>query len=184
MTINNDIKEIFLTEEEIQNRVSEIAADLEKKYEGRNPLVICVLKGGAMFMMDIVKHMNIPLEIDFMAVQSYAGTQSQGVVKILKDLDTDISDRDIIVVEDILDTGITLDYLIGLLRQRNPKSVCVCALLVKEKKDPSVQLRNYTIDYEGFTIRDEFVVGYGLDYNQSYRNLPYIGVLKEEVYNK
>lgn len=183
-TLKNDIKEIFLTEEEIQVRVKEIAEGITERYSDKNPIVICVLKGGAMFMLDIVKNLDFPLEIDFMAVQSYAGTQSQGTVKILKDLDHDIAGRHIIVVEDILDTGITLDYLIGLLRQRNPESVCVCALLVKEKKDPSVQIRNYTIDFEGFTIRDEFVVGYGLDYNQKYRNLPYIGVLKEEVYSK
>ncbi len=181
-SLRDDIKEIFLTEEQIQKRVAEIAADLSVRYSDKNPLVICVLKGGAMFMLDVVKNMDIPLEIDFMAVSSYAGTQSQGTVKILKDLDNDIFDRDIIVFEDILDTGITLDYLIGLLKQRNPKSICVCALLVKEKNDPSVQIKNYTIDYEGFTIRDEFVVGYGLDYNQKYRNLPYIGVLKEEIY--
>lgn len=183
-TLRDDIKEVFLTEEQIQHRVKEIAEDLSKRYAGKNPLVICVLKGGAMFMMDIVKNMDIPLEIDFMAVSSYFGKESQGVVKILKDLDASITDRDIIIVEDILDTGLTLDYLIGLLRHRNPRSVCVCALLVKEKNDPSSQIKNYQVDYEGFTIRDEFVVGYGLDYNQEYRNLPYIGVLKEEVYSQ
>ncbi len=183
-SLRDDIKEIFLTEEQIQKRVKEIAQDLSVRYADKNPLVICVLKGGAMFMMDIVKNMDIPLDIDFMAVSSYFGKESQGVVKILKDLDASITDRDIIIVEDILDTGLTLDYLIGLLKCRNPKSICVCALLVKEKDDPRTQIKNYTIDYEGFTIRDEFVVGYGLDYNQAYRNLPYIGVLKEEIYNK
>ncbi len=183
-SLRDDIKEIFVTEEQIQKKVKEIASDLSVKYADKNPIVICVLKGAAMFMFDIVKNMDIPLEVDFISVSSYFGTESQGVVKLSKDLDASITDRDIIIVEDILDTGLTLDYIIGLLKHRNPKSICVCSLLVKEKNDPAVQIKNYTIDYEGFKIRDEFVVGYGLDYNQAYRNLPYIGVLKEEIYTK
>ena len=180
--MRDDIKEIFLSEEQIQKRVKELADELCEKYRDKNPLVICVLKGASMFLMDIIKQMDIPLEIDFMAVASYGSSdKSSGVVKILKDLDKPVEGRDMIIVEDILDTGLTLDYIIRLLWERKPESISVCALLVKEKKE---QIRNFEIDYTGFSVRDEFVVGYGLDYDEEYRALPFIGVLKPEVYSK
>lgn len=183
MSMHDDIKEVFLSEAQIEARVKELAAQLCTDYEGRNPLLICVLKGASVFMTDLMKQMDIPLEIDFMAVSSYgAGMKSSGVVKIIKDLDTNISGRDMVIVEDILDSGLTLDYLVRQFEERAPRSITVCTLLQKEKNTPEEQRHDFNIGYVGFRIRDEFVVGYGLDFGEKYRNLPYIGVLKEEVY--
>lgn len=177
--MDQDIKEVLISEEAIREKVRELGEILSAEYAGKNPLVICVLKGAAFFMTDLVRQMNIPLEMDFMAVSSYgASTQSSGVVRILKDLDTAVEGRHVLVVEDIIDSGLTLSYLIDLLKRRNAASVKVVTLLDKPHRR-TVDLKP---DYCGFVVPDAFVVGYGLDYAEKYRNLPYIGVLKPDVY--
>ncbi|MFK7696877.1 hypoxanthine phosphoribosyltransferase [Paenibacillus sp. HJGM_3] len=178
--MQNDIQEIIFTEEQIQRKVAELGETLSQDYEGRNPLVICVLKGAFIFMADLVKRMTIPLELDFMAVSSYgASTKSSGVVKIIKDLDVPVEGRNVLIVEDIIDSGLTLSYLIDVLERRNARSISVVTLFDK----PARRTVELEPDYKGFTIPDAFVVGYGLDYAEKYRNLPYIGVLKPEVYS-
>jgi hypoxanthine phosphoribosyltransferase len=182
MAMRDDIKEILLTDEQIAARIKELAEALTADYKNKNPIVICILKGAAVFMTDLIRQLDFPLEIDCMSVSSYgAGTISSGIVRIIKDLDATIKDRDMLIVEDILDTGLTLDYLIRTFEERMHRSIKICALLIKEKNDPDMQMR-LNVDYVGFRIKDEFVVGYGLDYNEHYRNLPYIGILKESVY--
>lgn len=177
--IEDDIKEILVTEAEIQSRVQELAAQLSDEYRDKFPLIIGVLKGAVPFLADLTKRMDIHLEMDFMAVSSYgAATRSSGVVKIIKDLDGIIEGRHIIVVEDIIDTGLTLSYLVDLLNRRKPKSLKVVTLLDK----PARRSVDLVPDYTGFSVRDEFVVGYGLDYAEKYRNLPYVGVLKPKIY--
>lgn len=179
--MNNDIKEILLTEEQIAEKVKELGVTLTREYKDKNPLVICVLRGAIVFMADIIRHLDIRCEMDFMAVSSYgAGTESSGEVKILKDLDTSVQHRHVLIVEDIMDSGQTLSRLVELLKHREAASVKVVTLLNKPER------RKVAIspDYSGFTIPDEFVVGYGLDYAEAYRNLPYIGILKPEVYSK
>lgn len=179
--MQNDIKEVLYTEEQIQAKVKELGKQLSADYEGRNPLVICVLKGAFIFMSDLVKSIDVPLEIDFMAVSSYGqSTKSSGVVKIIKDLDVSVEGRDVLIVEDIIDSGLTLSYLIDVLERRNAKSVTLVTLFDK----PSGRTVELEADYKGFTLPGEFVVGYGLDYAEKYRNLPYIGILKPEVYEK
>ncbi|MFY0545790.1 hypoxanthine phosphoribosyltransferase [Brevibacillus sp. H7] len=180
--MNQDIKNILLTEEEIASKVKELGSILSAEYRDKNPLVICVLKGAVLFMADLIRNMDIPCEMDFMAVSSYGrtGTESTGMVKILKDLDTSVENRHVLVVEDIMDSGLTLSRLVELLRHREAASVKVVTLLNK----PERRKVDITPDYSGFTIPDEFVVGYGLDYDEKYRNLPFIGVLKPEVYSK
>lgn len=179
--MQNDIQEVLISEEEIQKRVKELGAELSKEYEGRTPLVICVLKGAFIFMADLVKAITVPVEMDFMAVSSYgASTKSSGVVKIIKDLDVPVEGRDILIVEDIIDSGLTLSYLIELLRNRNSKSISVVTLFDK----PAGRTVDLEANYTGFVLPDEFIVGYGLDYAERYRNLPYVGVLKPEVYSK
>ncbi|MFF2020051.1 MULTISPECIES: hypoxanthine phosphoribosyltransferase [Paenibacillus] len=178
--MQNDIKEVLISEEEIQQKIKELGTVLSKEYAGRNPLVICVLKGAFIFMADLVKVITVPLEMDFMAVSSYgASTKSSGVVKIIKDLDVSVEGRDVLIVEDIIDSGLTLSYLIELLRNRNAKSVSVVTLFDK----PAGRTVNLEAEYTGFVLPDEFVVGYGLDYAERYRNLPYVGVLKPEIYS-
>jgi hypoxanthine phosphoribosyltransferase len=178
--MEKDIEKVLFTEEEIAAKVRELGGILAKEYEGKNPLVICVLRGGAPFMTDLVRRMDIPLEMDFMAVSSYgASTQSSGVVRIIKDLDTSVEDRHVIIVEDIIDSGLTLSYLIDIIQRRNAASVKVVTLLDK----PARRTVDLTPDYCGFQIPDAFVVGYGLDYAEKYRNLPYIGILKPVVYS-
>lgn len=178
--LHHDVKEILYTEEQIQAKVREMGAELSREFAGRNPLVICVLKGAFIFMADLVKHLQIPLEIDFMAISSYgASTQSSGIVKIVKDLDVSVEGRDVLIVEDIIDSGLTLSYLVDVLERRNAKSVTIATLFDK----PSRRTVDLEVDYTGFSLPDAFVVGYGLDYAEKYRNLPYIGVLKEEIYN-
>lgn len=176
----NNIKKVLVSEEQIAKTVEEMGAQISKDYQGKNLLVISVLKGAAVFMSDIIRKITIPCQIDFMAASSYgAGTETKGSVKILKDLDIDVSGYDILIVEDILDSGVTLSNIIKLLESRKAKSVKVCALLSKpERRKVEVPLA-----YQGFEVPDEFVVGYGLDYAELYRNLPFIGVLKEEVYS-
>jgi hypoxanthine phosphoribosyltransferase len=177
--LHNDIEQILLTEEQLAEKVKELAEQISEDYQDRNPLVICVLKGAFIFMSDLVKHMKIPMEIDFMAVSSYGvSTKSSGVVKIIKDLDVSVEGRHVIIVEDIIDSGLTLTYLIDVLERRNALSVAVVALLDK----PDRRTEGLEVEYKGFVLPDEFVVGYGLDYAERYRNLPFVGILKPEVY--
>lgn len=177
--MRNDIEEVLYTEEQIQAKVKELGETLSKEYEGRNPLIICVLKGAFIFMADLVKNISIHCELDFMAVSSYgASTKSSGVVKIIKDLDVPVEGRDVIIVEDIIDSGLTLSYLIDVLERRNAHSISVVALFDK----PGRRTVELEPDLKGFTIPDAFVVGYGLDYAERYRNLPFVGILKREIY--
>lgn len=176
----NDIQDVLYSEEQIQGKIKELGDQLSVDYEGKNPLVICVLKGAFIFMADLVKQIRVPLEIDFMAVSSYGqSTKSSGVVRIIKDLDVPVEGRHIVIVEDIIDSGLTLSYLIDVLERRNAKTVSVVALFNK----PARRTVELEPDYEGFVLPDEFVVGYGLDYAEKYRNLPFIGILKPEVYS-
>lgn len=178
--MRSDIQEVLYTEEQIQGKVKEMGERLSADFEGRNPLVICILKGAFIFMSDLVKAMSIPLEVDFMAVSSYGtSTQSSGVVKIIKDLDTSVEGRDVIIVEDIIDSGLTLSYLADVLERRNARSITIAALFDK----PSGRKVALDANYKGFVIPDAFVVGYGLDYAEKYRNLSYVGILKKEVYS-
>ncbi|MFD0698924.1 hypoxanthine phosphoribosyltransferase [Paenibacillus sp. GCM10027628] len=175
----SDIQEVLYSEEQIQNKIKELGEQLSSDYEGKNPLVICVLKGAFIFMADLVKQIRVPLELDFMAVSSYGqSTKSSGVVKIIKDLDVPVEGRHILIVEDIIDSGLTLSYLIDVLERRNAKSISVVALFNK----PARRTVELEPDYSGYELPDEFVVGYGLDYAEKYRNLPFIGILKPEIY--
>lgn len=177
--MNQDIEKILITEEEVQRKVKELGEQLTKEYDGRFPLAIGVLKGAMMFMADLVKHMDTYLEMDFMDVSSYGNsTVSSGEVKILKDLDTSVEGRDVLIIEDIIDSGMTLSYLVELFRYRKAKSIKIVTLLDK----PSGRKADIQADYVGFIVPDEFVVGYGLDYAEKYRNLPYIGILMPAVY--
>ncbi len=165
---------VLLTEEEVDARIKEIGEKISKDYEGKQIHLICVLKGGSFFMCELAKRITVPVSMDFMSVSSYGGdTKSSGIVKIVKDLDESIKDKDVLVVEDIVDSGRTLSYLMELLRDRGPKSLHLCTLLDK----PDRRVVDVDVDYTGFQIPDEFVVGYGLDYDQRYRNLPYIGII-------
>lgn len=165
---------VLLTEEEVDARIKEIGEKISKDYEGKQIHLICVLKGGSFFMCELAKRITVPVSLDFMSVSSYGGdTKSSGIVKIVKDLDESIKDKDVLVVEDIVDSGRTLSYLMELLRDRGPKSLHLCTLLDK----PDRRVVDVDVDYTGFQIPDEFVVGYGLDYDQRYRNLPYIGII-------
>lgn len=166
---------VMLTEEQVDEKIKEIGERISKDYEGRQVHLICVLKGGSFFLCELAKRITVPVSIDFMSVSSYGGdTKSSGIVKIVKDLDETIKDKDVIVVEDIVDSGRTLSYLLDLLQQRGPKSLALCTLLDK----PERRVIDVNVDYTCFRIPDEFVVGYGLDYDQRYRNLPYIGVVE------
>jgi hypoxanthine phosphoribosyltransferase len=177
--IHADVEEVLLSGDEVQARVAELGAQMAGDYEGREPVLVSVLKGSIIFLADLVRAMPIPLSIDLMEVSSYgSSTESSGQVRILKDLSTSIEGRDVIVVEDIIDTGLTLNYLLRYLRDRRPASIRICCLLDK----PARRLAPIEIDYRGFTIADRFVIGYGLDYGERYRNLPYIGVLRPSVY--
>ena len=180
--MEKDILKVLVTEEELKTRIAELGEELYKRYEGHRPLFLGVLKGSFIFMADLMRAVSIPCGIDFMVVSSYGGanTSSTGLVKIIKDLDGDLSGKDVLIVEDILDTGVTLSNLVPMLKMRNPNSVKICTILDK----PSRRKANIQPDYEGFQVPDEFVVGYGLDYCQQYRNMPYIGVLNPEVYSK
>lgn len=181
MEMHKDVERIMIGEEELSARVKELAAQLDKLYEGRKPVVVCILKGSFMFFADLVRHMKVETEIDFMAVSSYgAGTVSTRELKIKKDLATDIKGRDVLIVEDIIDSGNTLYNLKKLLIERAPASVNIVTLLDKpERREVPMEP-----EYKGFVIEDEFVIGYGLDYAEDYRNLPYIGILKRCVYEK
>ena len=166
---------VLLPEEEVDARIQAIGEQVSRDYAGRQVHLICVLKGGSFFMCELAKWITVPVSMDFMAVSSYGGgTESKGVVKIVKDLDEPIKDKDVLVVEDIVDSGRTLSYLLEMLKNRGPKSLHLCTLLDK----PDRRVVDVDVDYTGFQIPDEFVVGYGLDYDQRYRNLPYIGVIE------
>lgn len=166
---------VLLPEEEVDARIQAIGEQISRDYAGRQVHLICVLKGGSFFMCELAKRITVPVSMDFMAVSSYGGgTESKGVVKIVKDLDEPIKDKDVLVVEDIVDSGRTLSYLLEMLQARGPKSLRLCTLLDK----PDRRVVDVKVDYTGFHIPDEFVVGYGLDYDQRYRNLPYIGVIE------
>jgi hypoxanthine phosphoribosyltransferase len=177
--IHPDIQEVVFTEEQLQGRIRELGAEISRDYAGRSVLLVAVLRGAALFIADLAREITVPVELDFMAVSSYGSTtKSSGVVRILKDLDEMIEGRDVIVVEDILDTGLTLKYLLKNLASRAPSSLEVITLLNKEGK----QRVPISCKYIGFVCPDEFVVGYGLDYAERYRNLPYVGVLKPSAY--
>ena len=180
-TMLNDIKEVLYSEAYIDSMVKRVGAEISRDYADKNLLLVSVLKGSVVFMADLMRAITIPARIDFMCVSSYgSGTKTSGVVKIIKDLDADLTGRDVLIVEDILDTGITLSKLVPVLKMRNPGSVKICTILDK----PSRRKADIKPDYEGFQVPDEFVVGYGLDYDEKYRNLPYIGILKPCVYEK
>ena len=181
--MEKDIAKVLLSEEQIQNRVREMGAQIARDYEGKNPAMVCILKGAVMFYTDLLRAIPIKLTMDFMAVSSYGKhTKSSGEVEIRKDLSTSIENRHVIIVEDIIDSGFTLTYLTRMLSARGAASIKLCTLLDKpSRRAPGITLKS---DYAGFEIGDDFVVGYGLDYDEAYRNLPYIGVLKPEVYEK
>lgn len=178
--MHKDIKRILIEEKELQAKVAEIGAKITEDYKGKELLIVCVLKGAVIFVSDLIRKIDLKLDIDFMAISSYGtNTQSSGVVRILKDLNTSIEGKHVLIVEDIIDSGLTLSYLVENLRSRGPASVEICTILDK----PDRRKSDLFIKYTGFKIPDEFVVGYGLDYAEKYRNLPYIAVLKEEVYS-
>lgn len=167
--------EVMLSEEEVDRRIQEIGEQISKDYAGKQVHLVCVLKGGSFFLCELAKRITVPVSLDFMSVSSYGGdTKSSGVIKIVKDLDEPLRDKNVIVVEDIVDSGRTLSYLLDMLKARGPKSMALYTLLDK----PDRRVIDVKVDYTGFQIPDEFVVGYGLDYDQRYRNLPYIGVVK------
>ena len=167
---------VLLTEEEVNKKISEVAAQINKDYEGKEVHLICILKGGVFFTCELAKRLTVPVSMDFMSVSSYgSGTVSSGVVRIIKDLDEPLEGKHVLIVEDIIDSGQTLAYLIEVLKQRNPKNIELCTLLDKPERRVKKQVQ---VKYTCFTIPDEFVVGYGLDYDQKYRNLPYIGVVE------
>ena len=179
--LEQDIKKILISHDEIVAAARELGQKLTKDYQGKNPILVGILKGSVPFMAELIKHIDTHIELDFMLVSSYhGGTSSSGVINIIKDIDQDIKGRDILFVEDIIDTGKTLKSLKELFEGRQPASVKIATLLDK----PEGRLVEIEADYTCFTIPNEFVVGYGLDYDENYRNLPYIGVLKEEVYSK
>jgi len=177
--LEKDIQEVLFSEEQLKTRVNEIAQQISKDYAGKEIMLISVLRGSFIFMADLCRAIDLPCTLDFMSVSSYGkGTTSSGQVQITKDLSEDISGRHIIVVEDILDSGNTLSYLLKILENRHPASIRLCTLLDK----PERRVKPVEVHYSGFSIPDAFVVGYGLDYAEMYRNLPYIGILKPEVY--
>lgn len=177
--LTQDVAQVLISEDRLQERIAELGAQISADYGESNPLLVCVLKGGYMFLADLSRALTIRHSVDFMATASYGkSTESSGVVRILKDLDSDISGRQVLLIEDIVDTGHTLTYLLENLRVRQPASLRICTLLSKAaRREVAVQ-----ITYVGFEIPNEFVVGYGLDYGQAYRNLPFIGVLKPDIY--
>ena len=168
---------VLLSEEEVDKRIREIAGKINRDYAGRAVHLICILKGGVFFTCELAKRLTVPVSLDFMSVSSYgSGTESSGVVRIVKDLDQPLEGKEVLIVEDIIDSGRTLSYLIQILEKRKPRSLKLCTLLDK----PERRVKPVTVDYVGFNIPDEFVVGYGLDYDQKYRNLPYIGVVEQQ----
>ena len=179
--MKNDVKSVLYSEAQLNEKVKELADRISKDYADKDLLLIGVLKGANVFMCDLMRQIPFPIKIDFIAASSYGhSTESSGVVKILKDLDYSIEGKDVIIVEDIIDTGLTLSYLIENFRSRKPRSLEICTLLDK----PERRIANLSVKYIGFRIPDEFIVGYGIDFAEHYRNLPYIATLKESVYQK
>lgn len=178
--MENDVKKVLISSEQIAKRTREIANQIDKDYAGHTPILVGLLKGSVPFMAELLKDVSIFCQTEYMVVSSYQGTQSTGEIKIVKDIDVSIKDRDIIIVEDIVDTGITLNTIVKLLKHRGARSVEIACLLNKEAR----RVAPVDAKYIGFDIPDEFVIGFGLDYNEMYRNLPYVGVLKEEVYQR
>lgn len=177
--MKNDIEKVLLTEEELRKKIREIGSQISEDYKGKELVLIGVLKGSVMFMADLMKEISIYCSMDFMAVSSYgSASESSGVVRILKDLDESIENKHVIIIEDIIDSGITLEYLIKYLKGRNPKSIDIACLLNKKDR----RRANIGVKYLGFDVPDYFLVGYGLDFAERYRNLPYIGILKEAIY--
>lgn len=177
--VHDDIEKILLDEQTIRAKVQQLATQISSDYEGKRPVFICILKGAVIFMADLMRHLSIPATMDFMAISSYGGgTRTSGVVRILQDLSNSIEGRHVVIVEDIVDSGLTLSYLVENLRSRHPASLGTCVLLDK----PARREVAFRPDYVGFDVPDEFVVGYGLDYAEDYRHLPYIGVLKPAIY--
>jgi len=177
--MESDIARVLITEEQLQERITQLGEEISDDYVGKRPILVCILKGGVLFLSDLMRRITIPHEIDFMAISSYgASTESSGVVRILKDLDANIAQRHVLIVEDIIDTGHTLDYILRNLRTREPASLRICTLLSKSAR----RELDIPLAYVGFEIPNEFVIGYGLDFAENYRNLPYIGVLKPEKY--
>ena len=167
---------VLISEEDVNKKISEVALRISRDYEGQQVHLICILKGGVFFTCELAKRLTVPVSLDFMSVSSYgAGTKSSGVVKIIKDLDEPLEGKHVVIVEDIIDSGRTLSYLLEILEKRGPKDIRLCTLLDKPERRVKKQVK---VDYTCFTIPDEFVVGYGLDYDQKYRNLPYIGVVE------
>ena len=180
--MENNIAKILLTEQQIKARIEELGKELSRDYAGKDPVVLGVLKGVVVFYADMIRHITVPCQMDFMCLSSYQGTTSTGNMIVKQDMSVDVSGRHVLILEDIFDTGGSLDYTYKHVMSKNPASVKICTLLDKpERRRPGITLQ---CDYVGFTIPNEFVVGYGLDYNEHYRNLPYVGVLKPEVYNK
>ena len=178
-TMIADLSTILFDECQIRTRIKELGFELSKEYAGKNPVLICILKGAVTFLSDLMRYMTIPLEIDFMSISSYGDSSvSSGIVQIRKDIDIEIKDRHIIIVEDIIDSGLSLQYIIDYLHKHQPQTIKTCVLLDK----PDAHKIDIEIDFVGFQIQNEFVVGFGLDFARKYRNLPFIGVLKEEVY--
>jgi hypoxanthine phosphoribosyltransferase len=178
-SLETDIQEVLFTPVQIQARIAALGEEISRDYRDREVVLVCVLRGAVVFLSDLLRALSVPASVDFMAISSYGSdTRSTGVVRILKDLDDSIESKHVLVVEDIVDTGLTLNYLLDNLRHRNAASVRVCALLDK----PARRRAEAHLDYVGFTVPDAFVVGYGLDYAQQYRGLPFIGILKPEVY--
>ncbi len=176
----NDFERVLISREQIATRVKELAAEIDRDYADKNPLFICILKGSTFFFTDLLKELRIPAEIDFMAVSSYGSGTTSGYVKMVKDLDRPIDGRHVVIVEDMVDSGNTLSYLRDLLLTRDPASLAICTLMDK----PERRVAEITVDYTGFRVPDEFVVGYGLDYAERYRTLPEIYILKREIYEK
>ena len=175
-----DLTKILVTREEIAAKVNELGRLITEEYRGRSPVMVCILKGGAVFFTDLVRAIDLPLTMEFMAVSSYgSATKTSGVIRVIKDLDNDILNKDVIIVEDIVDSGVTLNYLKGMLEHRGARSIKIVTLLDKPARR---KVKDLKVDFSCFNIPDEFVVGYGLDYNQAYRNLPDIGVLSPQVY--
>ena len=181
MSMNDDIRAVLVSEQQLKDKVAQLGAQISQDYAGKDLVLVSILKGAVVFMADLMRAVTIPCSIDFMVVSSYgAGTTTTGLVKIIKDLDSDLSGKDVLIVEDILDTGVTLSNLVPMLKMRDPNSVRICAILDK----PSRRRADIQADYIGFQVPDDFVEGYGLDYAEKYRNLPYVGVLKPSVYEK
>ena len=178
--MKEDVLRVLLSEDEIREKVRELGGKITADYKNSNLMLVTVLKGAVVFLADLMRQIDVPAEIDFMVVSSYgSGVKSSGVVKIVKDLDVPLAGKDILIVEDILDSGLTLSYIKALLESRGPRSIRIATLLDK----PSRRKVDLQADYIGFSVPDEFVIGYGLDYDEKYRNLPYIGILKPEVYS-